>query len=244
MLAAIESMHRQIGSSAVRHRATTSTGRTARHELRTCRQLAASGGDAGRVEAQIGQQLAALGVFDEVVGNAEPADAAGVEAGIGGGFQHGRAEAGHQRGFFDRDDKAAFANGAQSIVSVSSGLTNRALMTPTSRPSSRSIRAASRHAGNSAPQHRIAPSSLHDKTSLLPNSTGVRSPSIVGTAAFGIANRARAVVPQREVEHLRQVVLVGRRHDDHVRKHAQVADVERAVMRRAVGPGQAGRGRA
>ena len=48
------------------------------------------------VEAQVGQQFAAAAVLDELVGNAQAADAAGVETGVAGGLQHGAAESAHQ----------------------------------------------------------------------------------------------------------------------------------------------------
>ncbi len=124
-----------------------STGRLARPTLDLAMRTA-SGRDAGGVEAQVGEQFAAFAVFDEVVGDAQAANAAGVEAGIGGGFQHGRAEAAHQRAFFDRDDETAVANRSQHNRFGIERLDERALITPTSSPSSRSSRAASRHAGS------------------------------------------------------------------------------------------------
>ena len=69
--------------------------------------------DSGGIKAQIGKQFAALAVFDEPVGNTEPADAAAVEPGIGGGFQHGGAKTGQQGRLFHRDDEAALAHRAK-----------------------------------------------------------------------------------------------------------------------------------
>jgi hypothetical protein len=54
-----------------------------------------------------------------------------------------------------------------------------------------------------------------------------------------VPDRARPVLPERREQHLAALVLVGRRHHGHVRDAAQVRQVERAVMRRAVGPDQA-----
>ena len=45
---------------------------------------------------------------------------------------------------------------------------------------------------------------------------------------------------QGEVEHLRHVLRIARRHHDQVRKDPHVDEVEHAVMRRPVGSGQAG----
>ena len=59
------------------------------------------------------------------------------------------------------------------------------------------------------------------------------------SGGLGIADRDRTVVRQRELEHGARIDLVPRRHDDQVRKHAHVAHVEHAVMRGAVGAGQA-----
>ena len=56
---------------------------------------------------------------------------------------------------------------------------------------------------------------------------------------FGIANRTRTFVLERELEHLRQVGFVARSHHRDVRQHSQITEVERAVMRRSVRPCQA-----
>ena len=61
------------------------------------------------VEPEVGEEFAALCVFDESIGNAETVDAAGVEAEFGGGFQESAAEATHQASFFHGDDEAGFA---------------------------------------------------------------------------------------------------------------------------------------
>ena len=46
-------------------------------------------------------------------------------------------------------------------------------------------RAAAMHAGSSAPQQTIVPSSPHERTSLFPNSSGARVPETVSAFAFG-----------------------------------------------------------
>ena len=103
---------------------------------------------------KIGQQLAALAVFDELIGNAQPADAAGVEPGIGGRFEHGRAESAHQRRFFDRDDKTAVANRPQHDFRIERLDEPRIDHADVEPFVCEAVCAASRHAGSSAPQHK------------------------------------------------------------------------------------------
>ena len=190
---------------------------------------------------KIGQQLAALAVFDEVVGNAEAADAAGVEAGVGGRFQHGRAEAAHQRRLFDRDDEAAFADRAENRFGIErldeAGVDHadvEAFVAQLIAPLRGTPAAACR-------RQTIVPSSPHESTSLLPNSTGV---AVAGDRGGTSPSDSESRTGRRAAARSR-ASAAGRassagRHDDHVREHAQVAEVERAVMRRAVGPGEAG----
>ena len=141
-----------------------------------------------------------------MIGNAEPADVAGVEAGVGGGFQHGRAEAAHQGRFFDRDDEATVSRMARRIVSASSGLTKRALITPTSRPSSRSSLAAVEAVGQkrAAADDRAVIAGKQD-FALAEFERRALAGESFSAAAFGIANRTGAVVFEGELEHLRQV---------------------------------------
>ena len=56
----------------------------------------------------------------------------------------------------------------------------------------------------------------------------------------GIPNRSRTGVIDRGLEKSAKLVFVLRRHDDHVRKDAEIGQIERAVMRRAVLPHEAG----
>ena len=65
---------------------------------------------------------------------------------------------------------------ARRIVSRSSGLTNRALITPTLIPSARSSRAAATQLDSSVPNATRHPSSPHSITSALPSSTGKNPP--------------------------------------------------------------------
>ena len=58
-------------------------------------------------------------------------------------------------------------------------------------------------------------------------------------AAARITHRGRAGMAKAGAEHLPAFVFVGRRHDQHVRDAAQVAEVEAAGMGRAVGPDHA-----
>ena len=60
-----------------------------------------------------------------------------------------------------------------------------------------------------------------------------------GAVAARIADGDGAVVMQRGEEHVGQLVLVARVEVDHVRNAAQVADVEEAVVGRAVVAGEA-----
>ena len=62
------------------------------------------------------------------------------QAGVGGRFQHGAAEAAHQRPLFDRDHERAVGDRRAGSSRVSSGLTKRALITPTSSPSLAQLR--------------------------------------------------------------------------------------------------------
>ena len=98
-------------------------------------QLAADAAMPWRVEPQIGQQFVAVAMFDEPVGDAQAADAAGVQPGVAGGFQHRAAETAHQAPSSTVTTKATLADRARRIVSRSSGLTKRALITPMSSPS-------------------------------------------------------------------------------------------------------------
>ena len=150
-----------------------------------------------------------------------------------------RAEAAHQRRFFDRDDEAALADRAQTIVSASSGLTKRALMTPTSSPSSRKRsrrfeacgqqRAAADDHAVVAPREHFALAELDRRA--LAGERSQRSPSDSGSrTGRRAAARSRASAAGRARR---------RGHDDHVREHAQVAEVEHAVVRRPVGAGEA-----
>src|SRR5262245_33351702 len=81
-------------------------------------ELAAGRGDAGSVESEFGKKLAALGVIDEAVGNAEPLDAAGFEAHFAGRFENGATKAAHEAAFFDRDDEAALADSSLDQVAI------------------------------------------------------------------------------------------------------------------------------
>ena len=111
-------------------------------------EAAAGGGDAGGVEAEVGQQFAALAVFDEVVGNAEPADAAGVDAGFATRLPAPRVPKPPISAASSTVTTKPHSRTARRIVSASSGLTKRALMTPTSRALRRaSWSAASTHVG-------------------------------------------------------------------------------------------------
>src|SRR5262245_55527983 len=49
------------------------------------------------VEAQVGEEFVALGVLDELIGDAEADDVACVETGGVGGLKHGAAEAAFER---------------------------------------------------------------------------------------------------------------------------------------------------
>ena len=84
------------------------------------------------VEAEVGEQFVALGVLDEAVGDAEADDVPRVQPGGVGRLEHRRAEAALERPFLDRDDERHVSTACR-IVSRSSGLTNRALTTPTSQ---------------------------------------------------------------------------------------------------------------
>ena len=55
--------------------------------------FAARLGDARSVQCQVGQQFVAFGVLDEAVGNAQPLEVRGVQAGVTGRFDHGAAKA-------------------------------------------------------------------------------------------------------------------------------------------------------
>ena len=74
------------------------------------RPLAARAHNAGSVQSEIGQKLAAGAVLDVAIGDAETANMAGVEAGVGGSFQDGAAETAHQHPLFHRDDQRTFAD--------------------------------------------------------------------------------------------------------------------------------------
>src|SRR4051794_3383531 len=71
--------------------------------LALVKELAHCTAEAGHVQAQVGQQLVALGVLDEAVGNTQPDDVARVQAGGVGRLQHGAAKAALQRALLDRD---------------------------------------------------------------------------------------------------------------------------------------------
>ena len=61
------------------------------------------------------------------------------------------------------------------------------------------------------------------------------------TLAARITERARTVVDRgRGRDHMHELGLVAGRHDDEVRQAAEIGDVERAGMRRAVGADEAG----
>ena len=74
---------------------------------------------------------------------------------------------------------------ARKIVVWSIGFAKRALMTPTSSPSSRSRSDAATHVVNSVPKAINIPSSPQRQTSALPNSTGVSARSTFSTLALG-----------------------------------------------------------
>ena len=63
---------------------------------------------------------------------------------------------------------------------------------------------------------------------------GLRLERNAGAVAARIANRDGAVVMQRREKHVGQLVFVARVEMDHVGDTAQIADVEKTVMRRAV----------
>src|SRR4051794_11072145 len=69
------------------------------------------GADAVDVQTQAGEQLAALAVFDEVVGDAEADDTTGVQPGHVGRLQHGRTKTAFERPLFDRHDQRQVLDG-------------------------------------------------------------------------------------------------------------------------------------
>ena len=83
----------------------TRRGGPIRSTLRRWANSTACARDAGGIKAQIGQQFAALAVFDEAVGHAQPSDVSRIQAGIGGGLQHRAAKTAGQRAFFHRQHK-------------------------------------------------------------------------------------------------------------------------------------------
>ena len=119
--------------------------------LRAAEMLANGLADAVHVQAQLRQQFAALAVLDEAVGQCP----GGRRCGHPGRPRwpppaSATAEAAFQRAFLHRHDQRQFLDGSQQRLS-SSGLAKRALMTPTSSPSSRSVSAALTQVGNSVP---------------------------------------------------------------------------------------------
>ena len=70
-------------------------------------ELEGGAGDAVDVEADLGELFVALGVEDEAVGQAEPADVRREQAGVVGRFEHRRAEPAGQAALLDRQDEAA-----------------------------------------------------------------------------------------------------------------------------------------
>ena len=60
--------------------------------------------DSRDVQTQLGQQFVPRAMFDEVVGDAQSRDAAGVEAGFGGGFEDRAAESAREGALLQGDD--------------------------------------------------------------------------------------------------------------------------------------------
>ena len=81
-------------------------------------KCAASGGDAGGVETEIGEQFATTAVLDEAVGDAQAAHAAGVETCVGGGFQDRAAEPAHERAFLDDHGKRRLLDGPEQRIGI------------------------------------------------------------------------------------------------------------------------------
>ena len=110
-------------------------------------------------------------MLDVAVGNAEAADVAGVEAGVGGGFQYGAAETAHQDAFLDRDDQRTLANGSQDRRSIErldeSGVDDAEVDAVGRQPLGRFVAGA-----DEAPQATNIPSAPQWSTSALPNSIG------------------------------------------------------------------------
>src|SRR5262249_37421417 len=77
-------------------------------------RLADRVGDAGHVQAEVGEQFATLGMFDEVVGNAETDDIACIEAGGISGLENGAAEAPFESPLLHRDDDVRFLDCAHN----------------------------------------------------------------------------------------------------------------------------------
>ena len=93
---------RRRGPRRIRGRA---LGATAAHEPR-------------HIQTQVGQQFATLAVLDEPIRQAEPNDAARIQAGGVGRLEHRRAEPAFDRPLFDGDDDRHLFDGPQDRVAV------------------------------------------------------------------------------------------------------------------------------
>ena len=165
-----------------------------------------------------------------------------VEPGGVGRLQDGRAEAALERPFLDRDARSGTPRSPCRIVVRSSGLTNRALTTPTRSPSLAQLlgrlRGRSASSVPKATKHAVVP---HSRTSAWPSSIGCElalDRLEVGLRvadrrrARRAAGRSRASARRRARRRGPCTTMFG--------KSRMYGDVEDAVVRRAVGPGQAG----
>ena len=127
--------------------------------------------------------------------------------------------------------------------SSSSGLAKRASATVADRPKAASWSAAFRHSAERVPSDSSATAEPSRRMRPLPISSGAALLGHVDAEAFAarIAQGGRAVVDcGRGRHHVLELGLVGRRHDDEARQAAEIGEVERAGVRRAVGADEAG----
>ena len=203
--------------------------------------------DPAGVEAELGALLRLIAVRDELVRDAEPAhdDPVRDEPAPLERLEARGAEAAREAALLDRDDAARRAR-----ASADDQLLVERLREPgvdDRRGERRPRRARPRRRGprgaSSRGPRRRRPACPARRARCAPSRSRARfgaesSGDALARCRAGSGTRSGPSWCEGGVEHVPQLVLVGRRHHDEVRDAAQVREVERALVRLAVGADQ------